>query len=118
MRLSEALPNGEAHDLHESEGNCPIYQYIRDFDGICGTLTSAHGASFWKENKMQSLGYWVDSYLKSHGYNNDAIVHITTAFTKSDSPHQFANYLSLKGMAMTERMWLWGLIHSYAGLCT
>jgi hypothetical protein len=56
------------------------------------------------------LGIAVDEYLSAHGYTADAQHVIVHAFKLHATQDAFAGFLSGKGMAKSEALWLWRFI--------
>jgi hypothetical protein len=65
-----------------------------------------------EQNTSRSLGYWPDTYLKTHGHSSDTIDYIYTIYTAGHTVDSAIELLEVRGMAVAEIVWLWSLIRS------
>jgi hypothetical protein len=94
----------------------PVIQRVCRLGGFRESLALLESATFLDQNTSQSLGYWPDTYLKSHGYDQNAVNYIYTVFTTGDTLDDIIKELAASGMAVAEIIWLWALANSTTDL--
>lgn len=97
-------------DHIEDDDRPLVLQYIRNLSGLIGIVTDQ--STLPQTNTQPTgLGHAVDYYLSAHGYTADAQRVIARAFKLNDTPDGFAGFLSGRGMAKREAVWLWQFIN-------
>ncbi|OBZ76474.1 hypothetical protein A0H81_02990 [Grifola frondosa] len=82
----------------------PVYRYERELHGIVRT----HYDRVDREQvPILTLGYWVNTYLFTHGYSSEAMLIINNTLTRSSSEEEFIGYLAGRGMPVMELHFLW-----------
>jgi hypothetical protein len=86
-----------------------VLQYTCNLSGLIGIVTDQ---SMLPQNDTQptGLGNVVDYYLSAHGYTADAQHVIVCGFKLNNTLDGFSGFLSGRGMAKSEAVWLWHFI--------
>jgi hypothetical protein len=87
-----------------------IYRNIRTLSGVIGSYSRPHSTVYQIPDGRDSLGFWADYYIESHGFTHEAIKGIYDAFENAADPEDFANRLAGGGMAIDEANFLCALI--------
>jgi hypothetical protein len=108
------MPNGTSIDPTTSSARAVTmpYQHVRELNGIISTLIMRPAHPLEDEESRLSFGQASDAYLAAHGYTLNALYQIHTVVRTSRNAHDFAGFLNRRGMALTEIVYLWNLIHS------
>jgi hypothetical protein len=95
--------------MFENDDTPLILQYIRNLSGLLAIATDESMLPQANTNPT-GLGTSVDEYLSAHGYTADAQHIIVRAFKLNATQDGFVGFLSGKGMAKSEALWLWRFI--------
>jgi hypothetical protein len=88
-----------------------VLQYIRNLSGLIAVVMDP--AMLPQANVPPTgLGNSVDEYLSAHGYTADAQRVIVRSFMQNTTQDAFVGFLSGKGMAKSEALWLWHFIRA------
>ncbi|KAG6895143.1 hypothetical protein C0993_010076 [Termitomyces sp. T159_Od127] len=98
----------DSSTLDQSLPDFFFYQHVRSLSEILDTVQSPILPAV---EYTISFGEVIDSYLRSHGYNQEAIVTLEQAWVSSQGQRSnFIRYVCFDGLPRAEAEWIWDYI--------
>ncbi|KAG6877059.1 hypothetical protein C0993_010603 [Termitomyces sp. T159_Od127] len=98
----------DSSTLDQSLPDFFFYQHVRSLSEILGTVQSPILPAV---EYTVSFGEVIDSYLRSHGYDQEAIVTLEQAWVSSQGQRSnFIRYVCFDGLPRAEAEWIWDYI--------